>query len=176
MSKNDKDIEAKDITADVQSAAAQADTKAETTPGDITAGEDHIAVDDVDAAKMLRESIVRNVKEEEQPLSAGVSLRKILGGDILNAQFIRRQVWLMLLIVLFMMVYIANRYSCQKDLVEIDRLNEQLKDAKYKALSSNSAVTEKCRESNVLEMLRQGADSTLHVPTQPPFIINVPEK
>ena len=52
----------------------------------------------------------------------------------------------------------------------------QLKDAKYKALSSSSTLTERCRESQVLEKLRQNHDSLLHTSNQPPYIINVPEK
>lgn len=70
----------------------------------------------------------------------------------------------------------SNRYSCQKDLLEINELNEQLKDAKYKALASSSKLTEMCRESNVLEMLKNNKDSVLHIANQPPYIINVPEE
>ena len=138
--------------------------------------EDHVAVDDLDAARMLKKAIVENVKEEDQPSAANLTLRKVLGGDILNTQFVRRQIWLFLLIAGFMILYVSNRYSCQKDLLLIDKLNEELKDAKYRALSSNSLVTEKCRESHILEMLKNNADSTLHIPTQPPYIINVPAK
>lgn len=138
--------------------------------------EDHVAVDDLDAARMLKKAIVENVKEEDQPSAANLTLRKVLGGDILNTQFIRRQIWLFLLIAGFMILYVSNRYSCQKDLLQIDKLNEELKDAKYRALSSNSLVTEKCRESHILEMLKNNADSTLHIPNQPPYIINVPAK
>ena len=58
----------------------------------------------------------------------------------------------------------------------IDKMEGQLKDAKYKALSSSSTLTERCRESQVLEMLRQRNDSLLHPSTQPPYIINVPER
>ena len=57
-----------------------------------------------------------------------------------------------------------------------DKLNKELLDAKYKALSSSSMLTEKCRESHVLEMLRNNKDSILHIADQPPYIINVPEK
>lgn len=87
----------------------------------------------------------------------------------------RRQVWLLLLIAFFLIIYIANRYSCQQDIIEIDQLETQLKDAKYKALSSNSQLTEKCRESNVLEMLKNQKDSTLKMPSQPPYLIEVPD-
>ncbi len=138
--------------------------------------EDHVAVDDIDAARMLKKAIVENTKEEDSLLTANLTLRKILGGDILNAQFVRRQIWLFVLIAGFMLLYVSNRYSCQKELLQIDKLTEELKDAKYRALSSNSLVTEKCRESHILEMLKNNADSTLHIPNQPPYIINVPNK
>jgi hypothetical protein len=83
---------------------------------------------------------------------------------------------MILIIVAFTIVYISNRYSCQRNLLEIDRLNSELQDAKYKALSSSSMLTEKCRESHVLEVLRQNHDSLLHVSGHPPYIINVPEE
>lgn len=138
--------------------------------------EDHVAVDDIDAARMLKKAIVENTREDDNLLTANLTLRKILGGDILNAQFVRRQIWLFVLIAGFMLLYVSNRYSCQKELLQIDQLTEELKDAKYRALSSNSLVTEKCRESHILEMLKNNADSTLHIPNQPPYIINVPNK
>lgn len=64
---------------------------------------------------------------------------------------------------------------CKKSLIEIDRLKKELQDAKYKALSSSSQITEKSRESKVLEELRANKDSLLHMSTQPPYIINIPE-
>lgn len=123
----------------------------------------------------LKEVIKEQATEDEAPQSRYFSLRKILGGDILNTNAVRRQVWLFLLIGFFIVLYIANRYSCQKDIIEIDRLEGELIDAKYKALSSNSKLTEKSRQSNVLELLRANNDSTLKLPTQPPYIITVPE-
>lgn len=126
--------------------------------------------------KSLSEVIREQATEDEAPLSSTFSLRKILGGDVLSTSFMRRQVWLFLLIALFIVVYIANRYSCQQDIIEIDALQKELKDAKYKALSSNSKLTELSRQSNVLEMLKNNKDSTLKMPTQPPYIITVPDK
>ena len=71
----------------------------------------------------LKEVIEETAREDEQPLSSQLTLRKILGGDILNNRSIRQQIWLILLIVFFTIIYVANRYSCQKILIEIDRLN-----------------------------------------------------
>ena len=115
------------------------------------------------------------VSEDEQTPVGALTLRKILGGDILSAVPVRRQVWLILLVVLFTVFYVAFRYQCQQDMIKISQLENDLKDAKYRALSSSSTLTERCRESQVLEVLRQNKDSVLHVSDQPPYIINVPQ-
>ena len=122
----------------------------------------------------LKEAIREQAREDEQPLSASFNLRKILGGDWLTANLLRRQLGVLVLIFVFVIIYISNRYSCQKDMLEIDRLNSELIDAKYRALSSSSELTEKCRESNVLKMLQNNKDSVLRIPSQPPYIIQVP--
>lgn len=124
----------------------------------------------------LKEVIAQQAIEEEVSGSASFTLRKILGGDILTAQIIRKQIWLFMLIVVFIIIYISNRYSIQKDLIELDQLQKELQDTKYRALSTSSQITEKSRESNVLDMLKHSKDSTLHIATQPPYIINVPEE
>lgn len=115
------------------------------------------------------------VSEDEQTPVGALTLRKILGGDILSAVPVRRQVWLILLVVLFTVVYVAFRYQCQQDMIKISQLETELKDAKYRALSSSSTLTERCRESQVLEVLRQNKDSVLHASDQPPYIINIPQ-
>jgi len=124
----------------------------------------------------LKEIILEQATEDEAPLNPSRTLRKILGGDILNTSTIRRQIWLFMLITLFLFVYISNRYSCQKHLIEIDQLTKELQDVKYKSLSSNSQFTEKSRESNVLRLLRNNKDTTLRMADQPPYMVNVPEE
>lgn len=124
----------------------------------------------------LKEVLIEQAIEGEAPASAKFTLKKVLGGDILSTKTIRDQIWVFLLIAVFMIGYIANRYRIQKNLLEIDRLNTMLQDAKYKALSSSSQLTEKSRESHVLDMLKNNKDSVLKIPSQPPYIVNVPEK
>ena len=124
----------------------------------------------------LKEVIAKQAIEEEASGSSSFTLRKILGGDILTAQIIRRQIWLVIRIVFFVIIYISNRYSIQNDIIELDKLQKELQDTKYKALSTSSQITEKSRESNVLDMLKNNKDSVLHIATQPPYIINVPEE
>ena len=98
-----------------------------------------------------------------------------MGGDFLTADVMRKQIGVIILVAFMTMIYVSNRYSCQQDLIEINDLRQELKDAKYKALASSSELTEICRESHVLEMLRNNEDSVLHISNQPPYIITVPE-
>ena len=124
----------------------------------------------------LKEVIEEQATEDEAPQSRLFSLKKILGGDILYTSFVRRQIWLFMLIGAFLIVYIGSRYSCQQDLIQIDKLQVKLKDAKYKALSSTSQLTEISRESNVIELLKNNKDSVLKIPSAPPYKIEVPEE
>ncbi len=124
----------------------------------------------------LRQIINEQVIEGEAHGSRNFTLRKILGGDILTTSAVRRQIWVLLLITGFIFFYISNRYSCQKNMIEIDQLENELTDAKYKALSSSSKLTELSRESNVLQVLQNNKDSALKAPTQPPYIIEIPNK
>lgn len=162
-----------------KTASHKPDGAGATTTGDSSAKakkEEAAKKDDADDGplksftQMVRE---RAIEGDSRP-TATLTLRKIIGGDILNTEVVRRQIGVFILITLFIIVYITNRYACQRNLVKIDKLTRELKDAKYRALSSNSELTEKSRESRVLEMLHNCKDSTLHIASQPPFIINVP--
>lgn len=127
------------------------------------------------SAPTLSEVLRDQVKEEEAPVSKGMTMRKILGGDLLDTTAVRSQLWLLVIITVFIVVSISLRYNCQKSLIEIDRLHQELQDAKYKALSTNSRLTEQTRESRVLESLAGNKDSVLHIAKQPPYIVNVPQ-
>ena len=125
----------------------------------------------VSALQMLKNS---ERKEDNNPTTQ-LSLKTILGGDILNAELFRRQLWLIVIVVVFIIVYVASRYQCQQDIIKIANLETELKDAKYRALSISSKLTERCRESHVLQLLKANNDSLLQVSDQPPYIINIPE-
>lgn len=126
-------------------------------------------------AKKTIQKIKATAKEEDPKLSSAVTLRSILGGDFLTAEMVRHQIWLMVLIVLFTIVYVAFRYQCQQDMIAIDKMEKELLDAKYRALSSSSTLTEKCRESHVLDALKNNKDSLLHIADQPPYKIYIDE-
>ena len=126
--------------------------------------------------RKIKVAIEEQAREDEQPQSSNFTLRKILGGDILSARFFRNNIWLIITIVIFTIIYISNRYSVQKYLIEVDKLQNELEDAKYRALSSSSQLTEKTRESHILEILKTRKDSVLKMSDRPPYIIDIPEK
>ena len=115
-----------------------------------------------------------SVSEGDDAPVGSLSLRQIVGGDYLML-LVRNHAWLIVLIVLITTVYVGFRYQCQQDMIEIDQLEKNLTDAKYKALSSSSDLTELCRQSHVLQVLRANQDSMLRVSDQPPYKVKVPE-
>ena len=141
---------------------------------DNTEGTDEDDGQEVPTRPSLKEVIEENAREDEKPFSSTLALKTILGGDILNTQAIRKQVWLILLITVFSILYVSNRYSCQKQQIKIDNLNKELKKSKYKTLSLSSVLTERCRESHVVELIRATNDSVIHPADQPPYIIMIP--
>lgn len=153
-------------------AGAQPDTAADAEQARAEEKEARAGEQLAEAIQIIKE----NAREDDPKPSPSLTLRKILGGDILTADLVKSQIWLFVLVVVFTIVYVAFRYQCQQDMITIDKLETELKDAKYKALSSSSTLTERCRESHIMEMLRNNKDSMLRVSDQPPYIINVPEE
>ncbi len=105
---------------------------------------------------------------EQRP---NVSLREILGGDILTAGWLRRQMGLILLCTFFAIIYITNRYSAEQEIIEIERLKTELTEVRYRALTRSGELTVKTRQSQIEKSLRQTSDSVLQSPKEPPFLI-----
>lgn len=120
------------------------------------------------------EDVIKREAKEEQDVTSPFSLSRTLGGVII-ARALQRQIGLVLLVCVFLIIYINNRYVCQKKLVEIDRMERQMVEARYKAIVCTSILTEKSRESNIMHMLNAYGDSTLTIPMDPPYLIQVEE-
>ena len=110
------------------------------------------------------------LKEDIGGTGKKLSLKSIFLGDFLINDFLRRQVGLLALIILFTIVYISNRYSYQKEMIEIDLLRKQLIDIKYDALTRSSELTERTRQSRIEEYVAT-ENSELQTSTAPPYII-----
>ena len=109
-------------------------------------------------------------KDNSKKATKGMSFKSILGGDILASGFFRRQTKLIVLIMVFIIFYISNRYSCQQQMIEIDRLKKELTDIKYDALTRSSELMEKSRQSRIEEYISD-KESDLQTSTNPPYVI-----
>ena len=109
-------------------------------------------------------------KQKENASPKHMSIRSILGGDILANDFFKRQTSLLILIMILTILYIDNRYTSQQELIEIDRLKKELIDIKYDALTRSSELMEKSRQSRIEEYIST-EESHLETATNRPFLI-----
>lgn len=109
-------------------------------------------------------------EKKEEKKKKGPSLKSILGGDILATDFFRRQTKLLILVMIFVIFYIHNRYAAQQQMIEIDRLKQELIDIKYDALTRHSELMEKSRQSRIEEYISK-KETELQTATNPPYLI-----
>ncbi|MBQ1649767.1 MAG: hypothetical protein II626_00450 [Prevotella sp.] len=162
--KEDKDINEQEELNEVQLEATEVPEEGDAKPKSAGGVLGHKTIEDV----------IQREAKEEQDTSSPFSISKTLGGVII-AKAVQRQMGLVLLISAFLIIYISNRYVCQKKMVEIDRLEKSLEAARYKATVCTSILTEKSRESNIMELLYNYGDSTLAIPQDPPYLIRIEE-
>ena len=96
----------------------------------------------------------------QQESDSHITLKSILGGDILAHSFLKRQANLLILIVLLTILYIDNRYSSQQELTDI----------KYDALTISSELTERSRQSRIEEYIATEG-TPLQTAATPPYLI-----
>lgn len=99
-----------------------------------------------------------------------ITLTNILGGDMLGGQWFRRNFFFMLMIVAMVVIYVGNRYGCQKEMIRTKMLTDTLLDRRYKALTRSSQLKEKTRRSYIEEAL---IDTTLQTANTPSYNLKV---
>jgi cell division protein FtsL len=92
----------------------------------------------------------------------------IVGGGILKEEFIFRHTKKIVLVVVMLFFFIGNRYTCLQKLREIDRLQQQLRDLRYEALSVSSELTGNSRQSQI-EALTEQQGLDLEGAKSPPY-------
>lgn len=108
--------------------------------------------------------------EKAKKAKGHTSLKSIIGGDILATDFFRRQTKMLVLVMVLVLFYIHNRYACQQQMIEIDKLKKELIDIKYDALTRSSELMERSRQSRIEEYIAT-KESDLQTSTNPPYLI-----
>lgn len=99
-----------------------------------------------------------------------INFSSLMGGDVLLLPFFKRQLGLIMLIVVLFILYISNRYSAQQEQVQIDKMKEHLVEARYSALAASSELMKESRQSSVQDALDEG-HSEVKVSMQSPVML-----
>ena len=90
--------------------------------------------------------------------SVSLSMRTIIGGDILAGRWFRRQLPFLMFLAVLAIFYVTNRYAYQQEIIENKRLTLLLEDRRLRAVVATSDLTEYTRRSNIEQQL---SDTTL---------------
>ncbi|MGN0187771.1 MAG: FtsL-like putative cell division protein [Paludibacteraceae bacterium] len=95
-----------------------------------------------------------------------VSWREITSGDVLQRDFVRRQLMFGVMLVLLSLVLVYNRFAHEADLRRVETLKKELVDVKNTSLLLSKELMQVSRQSRVVEKLREQG-STLQLPCEP---------
>lgn len=140
-------------------------------PPDDSRAELDLQSDDQQAVEAMRK-----FTEEDDDEMGDLSVKSILGGDFLMSKFMMKQVVFVMFCVSLMILYTANRYDSQQDVILIDSLRNRLQEVKYNVLTQSSELMNLTRQSNVERMLQGTPDSMLHNSITPPYLIKADDK
>ncbi|MDR0541962.1 MAG: hypothetical protein LBH19_07085 [Dysgonamonadaceae bacterium] len=104
--------------------------------------------------------------DERKKKAKKVSVKDVIDGRVLTEEFVSKQLKLLVLIVVLIIIFISNSYSCMKKLTEIEELKARLKDVKYENLIISTELTSNSRQSQVEELLKMKGIE-LSAPTTP---------
>lgn len=192
MKENEKNIiSAVGDVADGTASAVTPDDDASKTAGDGEAGEEQVlrpenAADtrkdvenedeeaDEESEGGKRKSfmqILQDYVNTDEDIPLHFSVQAVFGGDSLLG-IVARNIMLIFVIVFFSCVNISLRYMMDNARMENDKLNKQLVDRQYKALSVQSRLKEMTLSTHIEQSLR---DTTIHIPTEQAFPLKVPK-
>lgn len=79
----------------------------------------------------------------------------ILGGTVLTEDFFLKNTRFIITLFIIIVLYISNRYSCIEKTAKIEKLQRELKDAKYESLTISAKLISVSRETRVHELVQK---------------------
>ncbi len=95
---------------------------------------------------------------------------KIFNGKYFRDERITNNPGLFIVIIIYMLLYVGNRYVFQQELQTISRLKTEVTTLKYDVLDKQSELSEKGRQSHIEKYIKDN-NSELRIATQPPYVI-----
>ncbi|MFN8256834.1 MAG: FtsL-like putative cell division protein [Bacteroidales bacterium] len=84
-----------------------------------------------------------------------ITLMQFLSGNILNREFIRKNLWYILFVVFLSIVYINNKYRTEDLLMNIIRMQNEVKELRDKSVFYASELMSLSRESEVIKIVQE---------------------
>lgn len=116
------------------------------------------------------------IDDDESGELKAAGWRDVMRALHVDGQWFRRQIGVILLVVVGVIIYITNRYQAQQQIIELEQLQNEQKDMKFRVLTRSSELTLRTRQSQLEEQLRAMGDSTLLPVVEAPFIIEEGEE
>lgn len=79
----------------------------------------------------------------------------VFGGNILTEGFIVNNMRFFVVMLIIVFVFISHRYTYLNKMSEIEKLQHELKDAKYESLTISSSLTEASRQTEIEKLIKQ---------------------
>ncbi len=103
---------------------------------------------------------------------ADLSLMQFLSGNILNREAIKKHLWYALFVVLLSFIYINNKYKTEDLLINIIRLQNEVKELRDRSVSYAADLMSLSRESEVIKIVND-KNLKLQELTMPPEKIEI---
>ncbi len=112
--------------------------------------------------KKLQQRIMSDEDDKQRILDVMKSLS-------INGQWFKRQLGVLIIIMIGIIWYVTNRYQAQQEIIEEEKLQKELDDWKFRCLTRNSELTLKTRQIKVEDLLQHDGAATLQICIEPPF-------
>jgi len=89
---------------------------------------------------------VRSVKKTRK---RGKAVKEFLGGDYLSREWVTSNIPFLFYVAVLTMVYIGNTYNTEKKYKDIERTKNELKELRYRYITTKSALMFQCRQSEI---------------------------
>ncbi len=86
---------------------------------------------------------------------SGISFKDFLSGSILTQTSIKKHLWYILFVVALSVIYISNKYQTEGILVDIIKLQKEVKELRDQSVSYASELMSISRESEVIKLVNE---------------------
>ena len=105
----------------------------------------------------------QSIEEKEKSLS----FRDLLDGNVLTRKAVLKQTRFILLLVLIAFLSIANRNHAEKTVIQLNRLQSDVKELRARSISTSSELVQISRQSEVKQLVNRyelGLEENLEPP------------